>query len=144
MSRPIPVTAPPSLNKTLCPSLTFVTALLPPSNHYCRYISRPIVVTTPHPTTENVILQSPNRYCTSTSLTPLLPLHKQTNTGSCNALTTQNIMLKSHKRYCLSTPVTQLMPLHKQSNTGNCNALTTQNIMPQSHNRYCPSTPVTK
>ena len=47
ISRPIQVTAPLSLHKTLCPSLTNVTAFLPPSHHYCRYISRQIPVTAP-------------------------------------------------------------------------------------------------
>jgi len=81
--------------------------------------------------------QSYNRYCLSTPVTPLLPLHKQTNTGNCTALTTQNIMPQSQNRYCTSTPVTPLLPLYKQTNTGNCTDLTTKNIMPQSHNRYC-------
>jgi len=75
--------------------------------------------------------QSHNRYCPSTSVTPLLPLHKQNNTGNFTALTTKNILPQSHKLYCSSTPVTPLLPLHNQTNISNCT--------PSLHKTLCPS-----
>ena len=75
--------------------------------------------------------QSHNSYCPSTPVTQFLPLHKQTNTGNCTALTTKNIMPQAHNRNCPSTSVTPLLPLHKQTNTGNCS--------PSLHKTICPN-----
>jgi len=117
VSRPIPVTAPPSLNKTLCPSLKTVTALQHPSHPYCRYISRPIPKTAPTSLQKTLCPLVSQPLLPSTKVTPLLPLHKQTNTGNCTALITQNFMHQSHNGYCPSTPVTPLLQLNMQTNT---------------------------
>ena len=90
--------------------------------------------------------QSHKRYCPSTSVTPLVPLHKQTNTCNCTDLTTQNFMPQSHNRYCPSTSVTPLLPLYYQTNTGNCTpslhktlfpSLTTVTALLQPSHHYC-------
>jgi len=68
-----------SLHKILSPSLTTVTALLPPSHHYCHYISRQIPVTAPP------------------------SLHK----SLCPILTTVTALLKPSHHYCryISRPI---------------------------------------
>ena len=130
----------PSLHETLFPSLTTVTALLPPSHHYCLYISRSIPVTAP-PHYTNIMPQSHNRYCSSTSVTPLLPPHKQTNTGNCipslhkilcPSLTTVTAILPPSHHYCryISIPIPVNASPHFTK------------FIPHSLNRYCPSTSV--
>ena len=87
----------PSLHKTLCPSLTTVAVLLPPSHHYCRYISRPIPLTAPP------------------------SLHKTL----CPSLTTVTALLPPSHHYCryISRPIPVTAPhsLHKTL----CPSLTT-------------------
>jgi len=118
----------PSLHKTLCPSLTTVTALLPPSHHYCRYISRPIPVTAPSSlhktlcpslTTVTALLPPSHHYCRyirrPIPVTAPPWLHKIL----CPSLTTVTALLPPSHHYCryISTPIPVTAPPSLQKHT---------------------------
>ena len=98
-----------SLHKSLCPSLTNVTALLLPSPIYCRYISRPIPVTSnpslhktlcPSLTTVTAILPPSHHYSLYISRPIPVTAPPSLHRILCPSLTTVTALLLPSHHYC--------------------------------------------